>query len=126
MLSGLMDALQGPAAAATDSGDDEGRGEGGAVAGRASRGAPAAAAAGPALSLWGMASALAENVKKGAADIAETCAPRRAAAARIVVCAWEALTRQRTEQQNSSISDTAACCLVSHLRLLARNGQRQL
>jgi hypothetical protein len=75
MLSGLMDALQGPAAAAVDSGDDEARVEGGAAAGRGGRGAPAAAAAGGALSLWGMASALAENVKKGAADIAETCKP---------------------------------------------------
>lgn len=79
-----MDVLQGPATEAVDSGEDEllaggaarpkqagaGAGSGGA------RGAAQDPAAGGAFSLWGMATALAENVKKGATDIAETCASR--------------------------------------------------
>ncbi len=76
-----MDTQQGPAVAAVDSGDDEASGaaeaaslkEGERVAGRNRGGGPPAPAAGSSFSLWGMATALAENVKKGAADIAETC-----------------------------------------------------
>lgn len=79
-----MDVLQGPATEAVDSGEDESPAGGAARpkqagAGAGSDGGGSAArepAAGGAFSLWGMATALAENVKKGAADIAETCVSR--------------------------------------------------
>ena len=81
MLSNIMDVLQGPATEAVDSGEDETPAaraarpkQAGAGAGSDGDGSAAQEpAAGGAFSLWGMATALAENVKKGAADIAETC-----------------------------------------------------
>jgi hypothetical protein len=67
MFSNLIDALQGPAVGAVDSPRE---------------GSPTEAEAGedvtqnqPSFSIWGMASKLADTVKKGTAEIAARCAP---------------------------------------------------
>ena len=68
-MFGLVENLQGPSAAAVDS-DDESSPQ--ASSSTSKQQAPADAGA-ERFSLWGMATALAENVKKSTAEIAARC-----------------------------------------------------
>ena len=123
MLSNLMDVLQGPATEAVDSGEEEPLADGAArpkqggagVGGEGAGGAVLEAAGGGAFSLWGMATALAENVKKGAADIAETCvlyllAPR--------VHQWLLPCTFRDIKYNAGVRDGVQIFISEHHTLL--------
>ena len=68
-MFGLVESLQGPSAAAVDS-DDESSAQ--ASSSTSKQQVPADAGA-ERFSLWGMATALAENVKKSTAEIAARC-----------------------------------------------------
>ena len=67
----IVDSLQGPSRAAVDS-DDDAKGQASSSSSAAAEQQPASEPAGR-FSLWGMATALAENVKKSTADIAARC-----------------------------------------------------
>ena len=69
-MFGVVESLQGPSAAAVDS-DDEGSAQ--ASSSSTSRQQVPADVGAERFSLWGMATALAENVKKSTAEIAARC-----------------------------------------------------
>ena len=69
-MFGLVESLQGPSAAAVDSDDESGA----HASSSASKQQVPADAGAERFSLWGMATALAENVKKSTAEIAARCA----------------------------------------------------
>jgi hypothetical protein len=78
MFGGMIDMLQGPSAGAVDS-DEEGSSaarEPDQAPPAPDGGKPDEAAMGGAFSLWGMAAALAENVKKSTAEISAEIAAR--------------------------------------------------